>query len=303
MKVILAYLRLARPANILTAIADILLGFVASGVLAYNGQVSIENLSIGEFHALGWLVLATIGLYGGGVIFNDVFDYELDKVERPERPLPSQIVSLEGATIWGASFLLVGTLAAFQVRLTSGIIATIIVVLVLLYDIIAKKHPFWGPLVMGSCRAANLCLGISISPPQLFEIWYIGFIPLLYIAAITLISRGEVHGGNRGALFGASWMYALVLGAVLSIGTFTNYNFWMTLPFLGVFLIMVIPPLIRAMKDMQAKNIGKAVKMGVLALIPLDASMAAGFAGWEYGLFVLFLLPLSLLVAKLFAVT
>ena len=72
-------LRLTRPANIVTAIADILAGVAISGFLR-DGH---------DYTPVLWLVLSTVGLYGGGVVFNDVFDAKLDAVERPERPIPS----------------------------------------------------------------------------------------------------------------------------------------------------------------------------------------------------------------------
>jgi 4-hydroxybenzoate polyprenyltransferase len=43
--------------------------------------------------------------------------------------------------------------------------------------------------------------------------------------------------------------------------------------------------------------------MGVLSLIPLNASYVAGFSNWKYGLAVLCLLPVSILLAKKFSVT
>ena len=64
---IAAYLKIARPANIITAISDIIAGFAIAGVLF---QPSKELL--GESMIL--LLLATIGLYGGGIVFYDVFD-------------------------------------------------------------------------------------------------------------------------------------------------------------------------------------------------------------------------------------
>ena len=65
----LAYLRLMRPANIITAVADILLGYAVAGrVVSGLGQASL--ISIEHLPDLGWLVLSTIGLYGGGVVLN-----------------------------------------------------------------------------------------------------------------------------------------------------------------------------------------------------------------------------------------
>ncbi|MGI8597719.1 MAG: UbiA-like protein EboC, partial [Chitinophagaceae bacterium] len=72
MKSALGYLRLMRPANIITAIADILLGFSASGAVVYlfSGTGALTNHHL--LTDLILLVISTIGLYGGGVVFNDV---------------------------------------------------------------------------------------------------------------------------------------------------------------------------------------------------------------------------------------
>lgn len=75
-----------RPANIVTSVADILAGIAVSGFLME------VTLSFDFIYPMILLCIATIGLYGGGVVFNDVFDASLDKVERPERPIPKGVV-------------------------------------------------------------------------------------------------------------------------------------------------------------------------------------------------------------------
>ncbi len=303
MKTLLAYLRLMRPANIVTAVADIMLGFAVSGWLIWQPEQAWWAYKWMNAEALGWLVLSTVGLYGGGVVLNDVLDYKLDQVERPERPLPSGAASLSGAITLGSLLLLGGIIAANQVNIWSAMIAFAISVLVIIYDSTAKHHVFFGPLTMGSCRGANLLLGISASPEMLNEWWGMALIPLIYIAAITLISQGEVHGGNITALRLAVLMYGLVVSAILYLSFLNPYSFWMILPFLGLLSYLIFPPLLAAMQDLQAPKVFKAVKAGVLALIVLDASLSVSFAGWPYGILVLLLLPLSLGLAKLFAVT
>jgi hypothetical protein len=296
MNTILAYLRLMRPANILTAIADILLGVAIAG--AVTGIIKFQNVS-----HLGWLILATIGLYGGGVVFNDVFDLEEDKLERPERPLPSDQASVLGAVILGSGLLFGGVFSAFQVSALSGTIAALLVGLILLYDSLSKHQPILGPLNMGLCRGANLYLGISIIPTQLGEWWFMGLIPVLYISAITLVSRGEVQGGNIVALRWAFGMYSLVIVSILALDFFPHFQTIYALPFLILFAYLIFHSLLKAFRDLAAANIMQAVKAGVLALIVLDATLAAGFAGWVYGLLVLALLPISFWLAKLFAVS
>ncbi|WP_187263368.1 UbiA-like protein EboC [Pontibacter beigongshangensis] len=297
-----AYLRLMRPANIVTAIADIMLGFAASGaMLSFSGggfEFSGTNLQ-----PLLWLILATIGLYGGGVVFNDVFDADLDRVERPERPIPSGKATVAGASVLGAALLGGGILAASQVSVLSMLLAMAIALLALLYDWKGKHHPFLGPVNMGSCRGGNLLLGVSANPEMVGELWFIALIPIVYIAAITMISRGEVHGGNPSALKGAIVLYAFVLAGILCLTLLPQFNVLYSIPFLLLFGYFIFPPLIRAMPAKEPKLIMKAVKAGVVALIIMDASIAAGFAGWPYGLLVLLLLPVSVIMAKSFAVT
>lgn len=88
-----------RPANLVTAVADIMAGAAIAGFLS-------------DLDGLVWLVLATLGLYGGGVVLNDVFDAHLDAVERPERPIPSGRVPLRHAALLGAGLLICGVAAA-----------------------------------------------------------------------------------------------------------------------------------------------------------------------------------------------
>ncbi|WP_345940592.1 UbiA-like protein EboC [Nostoc sp. UIC 10630] len=297
------YLELMRPANIVTAWADILLGFAASGsgiifVQLMNGEASFSILI-----PLAWLLLATTGLYGGGIVFNDVFDAELDAKERPNRAIPSGRVSRQNATLLGSILFTIGIIAAFQVSLLSAAIAIFITLSSLLYDSLAKHHPFFGPLNMGLCRGSNLLLGVSAVPEIIGERWYLALIPVLYIAAITAISQGEVHGGKKITGVLALLLIAIVLTAVLALGLLEEYTAIAALPFAIFLAIRILPNFIKAAREPIAENIRNAVKIGVLSLIVLDATVASGFAGLYYGLFVLILLPISMKLAKVFAVT
>lgn len=298
----IAHLRLMRPANIVTAIADILAGFAVSGAaVQLLSQGSEESMNLWD--PLMWLILATIGLYGGGVVFNDVFDAELDKKERPERPIPSGNASVLSASILAGILFLIGFIAAWQVSALSGIIALAVAALAVLYNAWGKHQLIFGPLNMGLCRGGNLLLGMSVIPSALQDLWYIALLPVIYIAAITMISRGEVHGGNKKAIIGGAVVYGIIIFAIIILGYFSNISWWQVLPFVLLFSFLIFRPLIKALHKQEPQLIGKAVKAGVLSLIVLNASLATVYAGWIYGLLVLLLLPVSLLIAKKFSVT
>ena len=290
-----AYLQLMRPANIITAWADILLGYAAAGAVTTS-----ENIN---FVVLGWLILATTGLYAGGVVFNDVCDAGLDAVERPERPLPSGRASLSGAVLLGTGLLLVGIVAAAMVSSLSAILATVVATTALLYDKWGKHRTILGPLNMGACRGGNLLLGVSAIPEAVGDRWYLALIPIIYIGAITAISQGEVYGGRKITGIVAIALIGLVIGDLVGLGLLPEYTLLVTLPFLTLFAALVLPPFIKAAITPSPELIQTAVKAGVLSLIVLDATIAAGFANWIYGLLLLALLPLSRFLARLFSVT
>jgi len=294
-----AYLELMRPANIVTAFADILAGFaVAGGVIIFTGEAALFS-----HEGLWWLLLSTFGLYGGGVVFNDVFDAELDAVERPERAIPSGRVTKFQASLLGTLLHLIGVITAFQVNQTAGFIAITIAMLTIIYDSKAKHSVVFGPLFMGLCRGGNLLLGISIVPGILFQSWFLAFIPIVYIASITLISRGEVSGGNKMHGYIAVGMLTTVMIALLIFAVIPEYRLLTALPFLLLFAWMVFPAYLNAAINPEALTIKNAVKRGVLSLIFLNSVIAAGFSGLILGLIVALLFPISLLFSKLFAVT
>ncbi|PZX58145.1 UbiA-like protein EboC [Algoriphagus chordae] len=299
---IFPYLQLTRPANVVTAIADIWSGFAIAGAWAII--ISDWGSGANEFLIkLTWLSLSTIGLYAGGVAFNDVFDAELDAVERPERPIPSGRVSKSSAAWMSFLLLVVGVAAAAQVNLISAVIALAVAVLAVLYDYWGKHQNILGPINMGLCRTGNLLLGVSVIPEMLSTFWPLGLIPLVFVAAITMISRGEVHGKNRNALYGGLSMYVIVIFVIVAMPIVHGTEIWEVLPFLALLCYMIFPPLIKAIRSQDPKLIGKSVKAAVISLIIVNASIAAAFAGWMIGLIVLLLLPISLWLAKKFAVT
>lgn len=294
-----AFLELMRPANIVTAFADILAGFaVAGGVISFSGEAALFSPE-----GLWWLLFSTFGLYGGGVVFNDVFDAELDAKERPERAIPSGRVSKFQASLLGSVLHLIGILAAFQVNQTAGFIAIIIAVLTIIYDSKAKHSVVFGPLFMGLCRGGNLLLGVSIVPGILFDYWFLAFIPIVYIASITLISRGEVSGGRKIHGYISVGMLLSVISALFVFAIFPDYNLLAAIPFLLLFAWMVIPAYLNAAINPEALTIKNAVKRGVLSLIFLNSVLAAGFSGIYLGLIVACLFPLSVFLSKAFAVT
>ena len=278
-----------RPANIVTAYADILAGYAAAAVV--------------EPAHLAQLLIATTGLYGGGIVLNDVFDARLDSIERPERPIPSGIVSLGQASWLGGALLAGGIGAASLCSPLSGAVALATAGSAVLYDSLGKHHSVLGPLNMGLCRGLNLLLGLTAAGALPLARAPLALISLCYIAGITSLSRGEVSGGTQtAAAISATWL-ALALVVLVVLVSLDGRNALYAAPFFALLLYRIGGPFWRAFRSLDAQNIRSAVKAGILSLIVLDAGLAALFGGPWYGLAVLLLYVPALALSKLFVVT
>ncbi|GAB3916812.1 UbiA family prenyltransferase [Mucilaginibacter boryungensis] len=291
----MVYLQMMRPANVITSVADVLAGTAIAGIFLHGSLVP-------HLHAVILLCLSTACLYSGGIIFNDVFDADLDKVERPERAIPSGKISLQNAILFGSIFLVAGIILAGVVSPVSGSLAAAISFLALLYNKISKHHFFFGPLNMGFCRGLNLLLGISVLTDKLPAWYFLAVVPVVYIFSITMISRGEVHGGSKRNLYIAAILYSIVTGFILWF-SYLNNKLLLSAIILIPFLWMIFKPLFKAIQNPVGKNIGSAVKAGVISLILMDAAWSATFGTIYSALLIVCLLPISLWLAKIFAVT
>jgi 4-hydroxybenzoate polyprenyltransferase len=284
-----AYLELLRPPNVVTAIADVLAGYAVAGR--------------GRPEALPWLIAASVCLYAGGVVLNDFFDRNLDAIERPERPIPSGRVSSTRAATVGGGLLVAGVLAAIGASRVSIGVAAAVAAFVLLYDARAKRHAIAGPLCMGVCRGLNLLLGVSVSVAALRAQWPIGVLSLIYIAAVTTVSRGEVHGGRAAVATFALISLGLVLAGLTAVALGSTTGRFAALVLIAVLAYRVVPPYWQVRRNPQPAVIRRAVRTGVLSLVLLDSAIGAAYAGPLYAAIILTTGLVAGSLARLFSVT
>jgi 4-hydroxybenzoate polyprenyltransferase len=284
------YLELLRPANVVTALAVVLAGYAVAGRTNHR--------------ALPWLLVATVCLYAGGVVLNDFFDRRLDAIERPERPIPSGRVSPSAAALLGGTLLAAGIAAAAAGTTAAALVAMAIAALVLAYDARVKRYAVAGPVNMGLCRGCNLLLGVAAVPAALGDRWPVALIAVVYITAVTVVSRGEVHGGKKaGATFAlVSLSGVLLILALLGLDS-GGVERVVGLLLLALLAYRVLPPFWQARNDPSPAAIRRAVKAGVLSLVLVDAAISVAYAGSVYGASVLATALVAGSLARLFSVT
>jgi 4-hydroxybenzoate polyprenyltransferase len=191
---LLAYAQLMRLPNVFTAVADPLAGWFVVG----GGDPAWQ---------LALLTGASACLYTSGVVFNDVFDFDLDCVERPERPLPSGAISRRAGWTLATVLMITGlVLAALAGKFALGI-GVFLAAMIFFYNAWARRIATLRPLVLGSCRFANFLLGMRYAPPQL---WWMPAVLGAYAGTITFLSRHEAD--NPGLQRAIKW---LLLGIIV----------------------------------------------------------------------------------------
>jgi hypothetical protein len=190
---LLAYVQLMRLPNVFTALADVAMGYLFThdpdeGAAALVGAIP--------------LLLASALMYSAGIVLNDVFDVEIDREERPERPLPSGRVPVGRARWLGFEMLAFGVIAGASVSLWShnwrpADVSVALAVLIVLYDGLLKKTPL-GPLAMGGCRFLNVLLGMSAGAQPWLPVNYIVASGIgLYVVGVTWFARSEAEPESR----------------------------------------------------------------------------------------------------------
>jgi 4-hydroxybenzoate polyprenyltransferase len=290
-----AYAQLVRLPNLPSALADILLGLLATGSLT----------AWGRWPAYLFLMAASACLYCGGMVWNDYFDRELDKKERPERPIPSGRITPRQAARCGAALVAAGIVCAFLGGLIAGgwvaptVLALLLTAAIFLYDGWLKKTII-GPVGMGACRFLNVLLGVAPVAALLpTRGLYLALVVGLYIAGVTWLARTEARISSRAALIGAAsvMFLSLLLAQPLPVlplpetppADASSPLFPYLLVALGFFVGF---PVASAVRTPTPGRVQTAVKRSLMGLILLDAVLAAALAG-TVGLLVLILLAPS----------
>lgn len=172
-----------------------------------------ELLALGDIPAAREMTLGFLSVFlisATSLILNDYFDLESDKINAPERPLPSGIVTKRDVVLLScvvtALGFIAGTLLSFQ--------ALLVVILAwavgFLYNWRFKKTGLLGNLMVSfSVGMTFIFGGIAVDRPFETVVWFFGILALLInageeIAADAMDVEGDSQAGSRSlaVLFG-----------------------------------------------------------------------------------------------------
>jgi geranylgeranylglycerol-phosphate geranylgeranyltransferase len=149
------YVQLTRPVNLLIAFLSIGMGGLVAGSIAFYGKLLLAALS-------GTCIAA------GANGINDVFDLEIDRINKPKRPLPAGTVSVSGARLFSLALLTGGAIMGAFIMWQGFVIASGSALLLYLYSWKLKQTVLMGNLTVSFITGlAFVYGGIAVGKPRL----------------------------------------------------------------------------------------------------------------------------------------
>ncbi len=258
-----AYLEILRPGNAVMAVIAILLMIIISG-----------NITLDAFLA-GFVVFI---LTGAGNAINDYFDYKIDAINKPKRPIPSGRISRKSAGIYSISLFVIGIIVAFFISFLLGMIALLSSFLMIYYAYSLKRKIIIGNLSVSFLTGLCFVFG-GIAVGEIIISIYLGFYAFLMTMAREIVKDMEdVEGDKKEGATTLPIIYGMKTSSILAAAFMITASITSpVLYFIGIFNILYLVVLaiaiyifivgaVSLLKDQSVKNsakVSKRIKIGM----------------------------------------
>ena len=258
--------KIIRPLNFLITFISVIL----AAILCHPSEFSLVKI-------LSAALAAGLTAAAGNII-NDIYDIEIDKVNRPLRPLPSNKIKIKEA--YGLYILLVviSIILSYLVSEVALVIVLISILLLFLYSKYLKRI-----LLVGNIIVAFLTGLVFIFGGVVVENPIAAIVPAVFAFLINLIREivkdmEDVEGDSRAGVttfpirFGFKNSRSLIVALTFLLILFTFFPFVTNLYKIEFFILVMVvvnPVLVYCLKIIFENNSDKNLKM-ISNLLKLD---------------------------------
>jgi 4-hydroxybenzoate polyprenyltransferase len=272
-------LLLGRVSNLPTVWSNCLAGWLISGGGSLSRLLLLRLLL---------LCFGTSLLYVGGMFLNDAFDAEFDRQHRPERPVPSGLITIQGVWAWGIVWLSAGVIILSLLGQATAVLALLLALCIVLYDAIHKLF-ILAPILMALCRFLLILIASAAAPEDItgLTVWT-GLVLALYIIGLSYLARKE---SAPGAL---QYWPCLLLAAPILLALVVNQGGNESRAIkLSIILLLWILYSLRFTYWSGQINVGRSVSNLLAGIVLVDLLATGATSGWHVVIFAsLFLLAL-----------
>jgi len=262
-KKIYGFIRFIRPEIIILGIVCVYIGALAGGSKFF----SIDLL-------LGMLAIFFIS--AGCHPLNDYFDYEIDKVNHPKRPLPSGVFKPLSGLYMGIILLVISLILSLLINIYCFAINCIGIVLILLYELYLKNKGIFGNILVAFSVSLTFLYGGAIVFNYLKPLFFSFVAFFIFFGREIIMDVRDFEGDKKTritlpSILGKKWTIYLgsamvVTSLVLLFLPFFNesYNIWYGL--ITIFLVLFTTYTL-SLSLFDLKNVGKTTEMLRVSMI------------------------------------
>jgi geranylgeranylglycerol-phosphate geranylgeranyltransferase len=169
---------------------------IAAGICVVLGQL----FALGEFASVNITVTGFLSVFlisASILVSNDYFDIETDKINAPDRPIPSKLVTPSEALSFSIILLILGLALSYYISTAALMFSAVLAVIGLLYNRKFKRYGLAGNLMVSfSVGMTFIFGGLSVGQPFNKIVLFFGVIAALVdlaeeIAADSMDVKGD----------------------------------------------------------------------------------------------------------------
>lgn len=276
------YIRLIRP-----------LGSILIGLVTFAGQM-IALKGLPELSLSFFSFSTSVFLTASSFVINDYLDVEIDRINRPNRPIPSGLVSKKSALYFGLTLFTLGSLSAIMINLLAMLLALFTFILSVLYSLYGKRYGLLGNMMVAYCVSIAFIFGslsatesINLTVATLFTLSFFSNLGREVTQGIADMEGDRVKGvrsvaivnGPRSAALFASACYSItaLFGPIIFLYLFNKLDILRTLFvltsevgfFFSIIYLLREPTRDRALKTVRQVNLWMIMVLGAVTIIGL----------------------------------
>lgn len=245
--------QITRPANA-----------VAAGLTAVVAYLIATGTLVPAVLLLFFVVLL---ITAAGNVINDYYDVGIDRVNRPDRPIPSGRVTLRAARAWAVTLFLAGILLCIPTNRICLAIAVFNAFLLALYAAWLKRLPLVGNLAVSYLAGSMFIFGGALGGlPGMFRVLPFAIMTFFAMLSRELVKDAEDIEGDRasGAVtlpirYGirATAILALASAILGTLASFVPYSWWGPGYLAGILIVdgMILAACIQALRCTTAESV------------------------------------------------
>jgi geranylgeranylglycerol-phosphate geranylgeranyltransferase len=272
-----AYIKISRPINFLITIFSV----IVASIICIEGNYSITKILLAAFS--GGLIASA------GNIINDYFDINIDRINRPQRVLPSGKLKLKEALFLYILLTILAFISSLLINGDAFLIACVASILLFLYSYRIKRILLLSNILVASLTGLTLIYGgIAVNNVRS------AILPAFFAFLINFVREivkdmedveGDKYEGIKTLplVYGIAASKKIILVSTIVLILLTFYPFVLSLYRIEYFILVMIlvnPLLVYVIKSIFENDSSKNLnKLSILLKLDMVFGLAAIYLG------------------------